>query len=62
MRKTCKKYAVHKAGTEMFGCLCISRTEAEDVLMNMRKNAQSINEEEKSNFKVIEVELSWNED
>ena len=62
MKKTCKKYAVHKAGTEMFGCLCSSKTEAEDVLATMHKNAQSMSEEEKSNFNVIEVELSWNED
>lgn len=61
MKKTCKKFAVHKDGTMIFGSLCSYREEAEDLLRDLQDNIINMSNDEKSKFKVIEVELSWNE-
>lgn len=61
MKKSCKKFAVHKDGTTVFGSLCSYREEAEDLLQDLKKNIINMPEEEKAKFKVIEVELVWNE-
>ena len=62
MKKTCKKYAIHKDGTTVFGSLCSYREEAEDLLHDLQKNIINMPEVEKRKFKVVEVELVWNED
>lgn len=61
MKKTCKKYAVHKAGTEIFGSLCSYEQEAVDLLNDLNANVISMPASEKSKFKVVEVEISWDE-
>lgn len=61
MRHTCKKYAVHKAGTEMFGSLCSFKAEAQDLLDDLHKNIKLKTEDEKSRYHIVEVELSWDE-
>ena len=62
MKKSCKKYAVHKLGSEIFGSLCSFREEAEDLLQDLQKNIINMPKSEKDKFKVIELELTWNED
>ncbi len=61
MKKTCKKYAVHKDGTMVFGSLCSFKDEAEDLLQELKKSIITMPESEKSKFRVVEVELSWDE-
>ena len=62
MKKSCKKYAVHKLGSEIFGSLCSYREEAKDLLRDLQKNILNMPKSEKDKFKVVEVELFWNED
>lgn len=61
MTKSCIKYAVHKAGTQLFGSLCMYREEAEDLLDDLQKNIIHMPDDEKSKFKVVEVKLEWDE-
>ena len=61
MKKSCKKYAIHKDGTEIFGSLCSFKSEAEDLLQDLKHNIINMPESEKSKFRVVEVELCWNE-
>lgn len=61
MKKTCIKYAVHKAGTEVFGSLCSYESEALELLDDLKKNIISMPEEEKEKFKVVKIALSWDE-
>lgn len=61
MEKSCKKYAIHKDGTEIFGSLCSYRSGAEDLLQDLKRNIINMPESEKSKFRVVEVELCWNE-
>lgn len=62
MKKTCKKYAVHKSGTEVFGSLCSYREEALDLLHDLQANIVNMPEEEKRKFYVAEVNLEWNDE
>ena len=61
MKKSCKKYAIHKDGTEIFGSLCSFKSEAEDLLQDLKHNIINMPESEKSKIRVGEVELCWNE-
>ena len=61
MKKTCIKYAVHKTGSEIFGSLCSYESEALELLDELKKNIISMPEEEKAKFKVVEVELTWDD-
>ena len=62
MKKSCKKFAIHKDGTMVFGSLCSFRDEAEDLLQDLKKNIINMPENEKAKFRVTEVELTWDED
>ena len=62
MKKTCKKYAVHKSGTEIFGSLCSYKEEAEDLLHDLQANILNMPDAEKSKFKVVELDICWDED
>jgi len=61
MKKTCIKYAVHKTGSEIFGSLCSYKSEALELLDELKKNIISMPEEEKAEFKVVEVTLIWDD-
>lgn len=61
MKKTCIKYAVHKTGTKIFGSLCSFKSEALELLDELKKNIISMPEEEKAKFKVVEVTLTWDD-
>ena len=62
MKKSCKKFAIHKEGTMIFGSLCSFKSEAEDLLHDLQANIINMPEKEKSRFRVVEVELTWDED
>ena len=62
MRKSCTRYAVHKAGTELFGSLCSYESEAQDLLDDLQKNILNMPADEKKKFHVAKVEISWDED
>ena len=61
MKKTCKKWAVHKLGTKQFGCLCSFKEEAEDMLNDLHDSIKTMPDAERERFHVVEVEVSWNE-
>lgn len=62
MKKKCIKYAVHKAGTEVFGSLCSYEQEAIDLLNDLKDNVVSMPMSEKSKFRVVKIEVMWDED
>jgi len=61
-RKSTTRWAVHKRGTEQFGYLCSFKSEAEDLLNDLFKNAYTMSEKEKSKYCVAEVTVTWDED
>ena len=61
MKKTCTKYAVHKTDTNIFGSLCSFKSEALELLDELKKNIISMPEEEKAKFNVVEVTLTWDD-
>ena len=60
-RKSTTRWAVHKRGTEQFGYLCSFKSEAEDLLNDLFKNAYTMSEEEKSRYCVAEVTVTWDD-
>ncbi len=56
-----KRWAVHKSGTEQLGYLCSFKSEAEELLADMRKNILSMPKAQIDRYKVIEVEVTWDE-
>ena len=61
MKKTATRWAVHKAGTEQLGYLCSYKQEAIDMLDDLRKNIVSMPKEDIEKYKVVEVQVSWDE-
>ena len=64
MAKTLKftRWAVHKIGTEQLGYLCSFKTEAEDMLRDLKVNLLNMSEAEKARYKVVEVKVEITED
>ena len=62
VKKKCIKYAVHKAGTEVFGSLCSYEQEAIELLNDLKDNIVSMPMSEKSKFRVVKIEVTWDED
>ena len=60
-RKSTTRRAVHKRGTEQFGCLCSFKSEAEDLLNGLLKSLCTMSEEEKSKHCVAEVTVTWDD-
>lgn len=61
VRKCVKKWAVHKDGTDQLGCLCSFKEEAEEMLADLHRSILHMPEEDRKKFRVVEVEVSWNE-
>lgn len=61
MKKTVTRWAVHKQGTEQLGYLCSYRQEAIDMLDDLHKNIVSMPKEEIEKYRVVEVQVSWDE-
>ena len=61
MKKTVTRWAVHKAGTEQLGYLCSYKQEAVDMLDDLRKNIVSMPKEDIEKYKVVEVQVTWDE-
>lgn len=60
-KKTVAKWAVHKAGTSQFGCLCSFKEEAEDMLKDLHQSILSMPKDERDKYHVVEVTVSWDE-
>ena len=61
-KKTFTRWAVHKTGTEQLGYLCSFKTEAEDMLRDLKVNLLNMHESEKALYKVVEVKVEITED
>lgn len=61
-KKTFTRWAVHKTGTEQLGYLCSFKTEAEDMLRDLKVNLLNMPESEKALYKVVEVKVEITED
>ena len=61
MKKTVTRWAIHKVGTEQLGYLCSYKQEAVDMLDDLRKNIVSMPKEDIEKYKVVEVQVTWNE-
>ena len=61
-KKTFTRWAVHKTGTEQLGYLCSFKTEAEDMLRDLKVNLLNMPESEKDLYKVVEVKVEITED
>ena len=57
--KSFTRWAVHKTGTEQLGYLCSSKSEAEDMLRDLKANMP---EAKKARYKVVEVKVEIIED
>ena len=60
--KTFTRWAVHKTGTEQLGYLCSFKTEAEDMLRDLKANLLNMSEAEKARYKIVEVKVEITED
>ncbi len=56
------RWAVHKSGTEQLGYLCSFKSEAEDMLRDLKVNLFNMSEAEKARYKVVEVKVEITED
>lgn len=56
------RWAVHKTGTEQLGYLCSFKTEAEDMLRDLKANLLNMSEAEKARYKIVEVKVEITED
>ena len=61
-KKTFTRWAVHKTGTEQLGYLCSFKSEAEDMLRDLKVNLLNMPEPEKDLYKVVEVKVEITED
>jgi len=61
-KKTFTRWAVHKTGTEQLGYLCSFKSEAEDMLRDLKVNLLNMPEAEKARYKVVEVKVEFTED
>jgi len=61
-KKTFTRWAVHKTGTEQLGYLCSFKSEAEDMLRDLKVNLLNMSESEKALYKVVEVKVEITED
>jgi len=59
--KTITRWAVHKQGTEQFGYLCSFKSEAENMLNDLKKDILNMPDSEKAKYSVVEVTVSWSE-
>lgn len=64
MAKTLKftRWAVHKTGTEQLGYLCSFKSEAENMLEDLKVNLLNMSDAEKTRYKVVEVKVEITED
>lgn len=62
MKKTVKRFAVHKRGTEQLGYLCSFKDEAQALLADLKNNIFSMPQTDLEKYQVVEVEVSWEED
>lgn len=60
--KTFTRWAIHKTGTEQLGYLCSFRSEAEDMLKDLKTNLLNMPEAEKAQYQVVEVKVEITED
>ena len=60
-KKTFTRWAVHKTGTEQLGYLCSFKSEAEDMLRDLKVNLLNMPESEKDLYKVVEVKVEITE-
>lgn len=60
--KSFTRWAVHKTGTEQLGYLCSFKSEAEDMLRDLKVNLLTMSEAEKAKYKVVEVKVEITED
>ena len=60
--KTLTRWAVHKTGSEQLGYLCSFKSEAEDMLRDLKVNLLNMSEAEKARYKVVEVKVEIIED
>lgn len=51
------RWAVHKAGTEQLGYLCSFKSEAEDMLNDLKANIINMPASERDKYKVVEVKV-----
>lgn len=61
-KKSFTRWAVHKTGTEQLGYLCSFKSEAEDMLRDLKVNLLNMPEAEKARYKVVEVKVEIIED
>lgn len=59
--KTFTRWAVHKTGTEQLGYLCSFKSEAEDMLKDLKTNILNMPEAEKARYRVVEVKVEITE-
>lgn len=60
--KSFTRWAVHKVGTEQLGYLCSFKSEAEDMLRDLKSNLLTMPKAEKDQYKVVEVKVEIVED
>ena len=58
-KKSFTRWAIHKSGTEQLGYLCSFKSEAEDMLRDLKA---SMPEAKKAQYKVAEVKVEIIED
>lgn len=55
------RWAVHKSGTEQLGYLCSFKSEAEDMLKDLKSSLYNMSDAEKARYEVVEVKVEITE-